>query len=126
MSAPEDLLTAAVQETVDRIQATGHIPTPMEIRALERLYNRGFGEGRESGIAQTGVALGESLRRKPEPAEHQIVALPGSVFSRTQGALQDYGGGPITPADWYPLTAMCSTCHKPVRCETSESPWEHA
>jgi hypothetical protein len=125
VSAPEDLLTAAVQETVDRIQAAGHIPTPMEIRALERLYNRGFGEGRQSGVAQAGIMLGQSLR-EPEPAEHQITALPGSVFSTTQGALPDYGGGPITPAEWYPLTALCSTCHEPVRCETAESPWEHA
>jgi hypothetical protein len=126
MTAPEDLLTAAVQEAVDRIQATGHIPAPMEIRALERLYNRGFGEGRQSGITQAGTAPGESLPRKPEPAEHWIRALPGSVFSTTQGALPDYGGGPITPAEWYPLTALCHECHKPVRCETAESPWEHA
>ena len=116
--------TATVQEAIARLRVAG-LPslTGMQVRTLERLYDRAREDGRQSGIAQAGMTLGKTLAAAP--AEHRIVSLPGSVHDFTGDPLPGYGQGPITPAESYPIRALCSECHQLVRCETAESPWEH-
>ena len=55
---------------------------------------------------------------------HLIVPLPGSVLDRTGSPLPGYGSGRITPSEEYPLRALCSTCHQPIRCG-ADTGWEH-
>jgi hypothetical protein len=62
----------------------------------------------------------------PPPEDYHIVPLPASVHDRHGHPI----GEPVTSdaMRWdaaYPLTALCSTCQQPVRCETAESPWAH-
>jgi hypothetical protein len=80
-----------------------------------------------SGLHGTASQVA-ALRRQVErgDAEHRIVSLPGSVHDFTGDPLPGYGGALITPPARYPLHALCSECHEPVRCETAESGWEHA
>jgi hypothetical protein len=113
---------AAVQDAShDIFVATGTYVTGPLRRQLFALYDRAHEEGRQNGIAQKSITADPPLTQK-----HAISTLPGSVLDRTGSPLPGYGGGRITPDEDYPLRAMCSTCHQPIRCETSESPWEHA
>jgi hypothetical protein len=112
--APAQLRDAAVREAVNHLRVAG-LPslTGMQVRTLERLYDRAVRE------------MLEQQPTEPEPG-HRIVSLPGSVHDFTGDPLPGYGGALITPAERYPLHALCSECHEPIRCETAESPWEHA
>jgi hypothetical protein len=50
--------TAMVQEAVTHMQVAGHVLNPMAVRTLERLYDTAEEDGRQRGIAQTGIMLG--------------------------------------------------------------------
>ena len=65
MTAPDEAAleqkAAAVQEAARGIfVATGQLVTSAERRVLFQLYDRAREEGRQSGIAQAGITIGEA------------------------------------------------------------------
>jgi hypothetical protein len=118
-TARRELKAAAVQEASEHLAVAGvRELSGMGRRTLARLYDLAFRHGQE--LAQT--AAGKPL---PPVRDYHITALPGSVHDRAGAALPDFGCGEVTPAEAYPLTALCHECHEPIRCE-HDGPWEHA
>jgi hypothetical protein len=112
---------AAVEAAAEGILVTtGRLATGPVRRYLALLYDAAEADGFEHGCAQAVSGL-------PPPEDYHIVPLPASVHDRHGHPI----GEPVTSdaMRWdaaYPLTALCSTCQQPVRCETAESPWTHS
>lgn len=75
----EEQKAAAVQEiSRDIFVATGELVTGPLRQHLFRLYDRAREDGRQSGIAQAGIMLGQAAAREPwrpgEPCQHAILS----------------------------------------------------